>query len=192
MSIDQAPSESQQVDAAPAAPAAPAVRSRPYPSIVGFVPTSVMKEGNDRLLHNLDLFQALREERWARQKAFEGERVRREKQRDCRRRRQWSAGVYHLPNELDLDVLDSEEEYAFETIDLQTGERTLCSSNTMAVRLRESTQRLLAAAGDLGLDGPRSRSSNDGTEAEGNPLVGTVPVLTSPSTVALPVNRHSA
>lgn len=82
----------------------------------------MLKEEADRLFHHLALLEALGEERRARQKAADAERMRRWKQRDRRRRAQWRAGIFPSLAESDFDDLDGEEE-AVETIDIETDGR---------------------------------------------------------------------
>lgn len=78
---------------------------------------------------------------------------------------------------------------------LETGERIFCSSETMNLRLQESWQRLLAAAGDIDLDESQWRFSDDETEVEETSLAETLATIvvlsTSAATTAtLVVDQH--
>lgn len=131
----------------------PINNSPPPPYSAGRIPTSELNKSTDRLLGHLELLQAFREERLAAQKEREAaHRRKNRKKREDRRRARRLAGqresdTDYLPSDFDSDYVPdkSDEETAFETIDLDTGERIICSSEAMRLRAQESRERMIAA-----------------------------------------------
>lgn len=125
----------------------------PPPYSAGRIPTSELNKSTDRLLGHLELLQAFREERLAAQKEREAAlRRKNSRKREDRRRARRLAGqresdTDYLPSDFGSDYVPdkSDEESAFETVDLETGERIICSSEAMRLRAQESRERMIAA-----------------------------------------------